>query len=255
MNNTILLINKPETKTPLQALETLRKKFPVYAGLTIGYAGRLDPLASGLLLLLIGEENKKRKLYERLPKTYTFNVITGIQTDTHDLMGLTTQIHAGSSADARLNTLLKEYIGTQTQQYPLYSSARVSGKPLYYWARAGKVPLQIPTKTIEIYDLQCTARSEITLKELSAYAVNVVSRVQGVFRQKEIIANWQLLARTHPEQIFPIYSCELRCSSGTYVRKLVDDIGKRLEGGAVAHQITRTQIGEYTLDQAIALEQ
>lgn len=251
----VLLINKPEAVTPLQVIEMVRKKLPAYANATVGYAGRLDPLAQGLLLLLIDEENKKRKLYERLPKTYTFKMICGLQTDTHDLMGLTLPVHTKAVDDIAVARLLRECIGIQTQQYPLYSSARVNGKPLYYWARAGTVPSPTPTKTIEIYSLHCSGRSTITLTELSTYAIDVVSRVQGVFRQEEIIANWRNLVTKNPEQQFPVFSCELRCSSGTYVRKLVDDIGRRLGVGAVVHQITRTRVGDYMLDQAITLEQ
>src|SRR4051812_15345092 len=83
----IILLNKPLSFTPLQATLKFKQAFPEYADQKIAYAGRLDPMAEGLLLLLIGNETKKRKDYEALSKTYEFSILLGISTDTYDLLG------------------------------------------------------------------------------------------------------------------------------------------------------------------------
>ena len=94
--NTIILINKPISLTPLQAIRRLQSLHPELEGEKIGYAGRLDPMAEGLLLLLVSDENKKRKEYERLPKTYEFEVLLGIETDSYDVLGIITKVDATS---------------------------------------------------------------------------------------------------------------------------------------------------------------
>ena len=68
MSKKVLSIYKPLGKTPLEIIKEVKKQYPEYADESIGYAGRLDPMAEGILLLLISEENLKRKKYEKLPK-------------------------------------------------------------------------------------------------------------------------------------------------------------------------------------------
>ena len=83
----VVLLNKPLGITPLQAITAFKLNNREYKNMTIGFAGRLDPMAEGLLLLLIGDENKRRKVYEDMNKTYEFSMLLGAATDTYDLMG------------------------------------------------------------------------------------------------------------------------------------------------------------------------
>src|SRR5262245_8184953 len=86
----VLPIYKPVCLTPNQLIEQLRNKHPEYQNEKIGFAGRLDPMAHGLMLLLIGYENKNRTEYLNLDKTYYFKILLGVETDSYDLLGLIT---------------------------------------------------------------------------------------------------------------------------------------------------------------------
>ncbi|MEX2029185.1 MAG: hypothetical protein WD963_01745, partial [Candidatus Paceibacterota bacterium] len=83
----ILLLNKKEGETPLQALDNFRRKNIRYKDAKMTYAGRLDPMARGLLLVLSGEEVKKKEKYLALPKEYEFDILFGFSTDTYDILG------------------------------------------------------------------------------------------------------------------------------------------------------------------------
>src|SRR5690242_7060202 len=84
---TFISVDKPIGFTPLQAIKQIKLQQPELAHIPITYAGRLDPLAHGVLLLLIGKESKKKSEYLSLPKSYKFEVVFGITTDTYDLLG------------------------------------------------------------------------------------------------------------------------------------------------------------------------
>lgn len=248
----VLLINKPTFLTPLEAIDEFRKIQPEYQHARLGYAGRLDPLAEGLLIILVNDENKRRKEYEKLDKEYTFKAMVGISTDSYDYMGIFTRAPQPSPKNPEddIQKMLPQFLGKQMQPYPIYSSARVNGKPLYYWAR-NNIDVTIPTKEIEIYELTYTHINMISLSSFAKFAAEGVSKVNGSFRQKEIIEQW----KEYFDDNKRYYSAEfhLRCSSGTYVRGIVDQIGRQLQTGAVAYDIKRIKIGDYSLKSSILL--
>src|SRR4051812_2270372 len=86
--NRVINVYKPIGFTPLQVIEKLREKFPEYKNVKIGYAGRLDPLAHGVLLLMIGDATKEREKYLGLDKSYEFEAVLGVSTDSYDVLGL-----------------------------------------------------------------------------------------------------------------------------------------------------------------------
>ncbi|MBU0611874.1 hypothetical protein KKB58_00360, partial [Patescibacteria group bacterium] len=135
----VILLNKKEGETPLEALENFRKKNIEYKNLPMTYAGRLDPMASGLLIILAGEEVKKKKKYLLLPKKYEFSVLFGFATDTHDILGKIVREGEYDISNEELKKLLennlKHFTRKFTQKYPMYSSKTVKGKPLFQYAR------------------------------------------------------------------------------------------------------------------------
>lgn len=258
----MILINKPISLTPLQAIRRLQSLHPELEGEKIGYAGRLDPMAEGLLLLLVGEENKKRKEYERLDKEYEFEVLLGIETDSYDVLGIINNYKFQNqnnkleirNLDFEISQLLKSFIGSWGQSYPPYSAARVKGKPLYYWAREGKIDqITIPSKKITISSIKL---NNIILVDLSDIYPEIVSRIQSVegeFRQKEILSRWKEVFTDNPDLELLKLSCSISCSSGTYVRSIAHSIGKILGVGGIAWTIKRTKIGQFTLKNALRL--
>lgn len=252
----VILLQKHISLTPLQLIDQFRKKQTKYKNEKLGYAGRLDPMAEGLMLVLVGEENKKRKEYEALSKTYEFSVLFGVATDTYDVMGKI--VSSGDSGQARMTIeekirhILPQYIGKKKQPYPPYSSRTVKGKPLYYWAREGKLgEIVIPTKEIEIFDLQYKGNDSIDNKKLCETIVARIENVQGDFRQKEILEGWKEFLTT--PSTFPLLHFSVSCSSGTYVRSLANQFGKDLGGSSLAFVISRVKIGDFVISLAHTL--
>src|SRR5581483_5062703 len=120
----VICVYKELGLTPLETIYKLKAKYPKLSNKKIGYAGRLDPMAQGLLLLLIGDENKKRKRYELLGKTYLCEIIFGFSTDTYDLLGKITNVGNINKdyLDNNFENILKTFLGKSYQKYPPYSS-------------------------------------------------------------------------------------------------------------------------------------
>ena len=281
----VIPIYKALGETPYQAILKFKKRFPEYMNVKISYAGRLDPMAEGLLLLLVGEENKKRKKYENLSKTYEFTVLLGIATDTYDILGKI--VHSpnlnshlinnssivesgdGTSMDYgkwQMENILKSFLGKRVQPYPPYSSKAVKGKPLYWWARENRLDeIEIPTKVIEIYDIKLMSSEEIKIsrldrdpewqrpsgQDLRFKIQENIKKVNGNFRQKEILKTWEdfFINTKHTE--FPIFHCKITCSSGTYIRGIAYEIGQKIGPGAIALSIKRTNVGKYDISSII----
>lgn len=246
MKNTIV-IYKEIGETPLEAVEKFRIKNPKYKNIKLGYAGRLDPMAEGLLLILVGDENKKRKNYERLKKVYEFEVLFGASTDTYDMMGKVTEIKKVDKLDVdKLEKLIKTYVGESTQSYPPFSSPRVKGKPLFYWAREERLnEITIPKKQIKITSLKVKGLSQIDSQDLLSEIEENLGKVSGVFRQKEIISLWR--KKLTGVRKFYIVKFEIECSSGTYVRSIANTLGIDLAIGAIAYKIKRVSIGNFNV--------
>ena len=125
------------------------------------YAGRLDPMASGLLLILAGKEVKQKERYLKLSKEYEFEILFGFSTDTHDILGkvyhsnILTNVGINLSKKKLVKLIrsnLKNFQGEFTQDYPMYSSKTVKGKPLFQYARTGE-EVDIPNRKIYVKSL------------------------------------------------------------------------------------------------------
>jgi tRNA pseudouridine55 synthase len=248
--------------TPLEVITLFKEQHADYNSAKISYAGRLDPMADGLLLLLVGEENKRRKEYELLPKTYEFSVLLGVSTDSYDLLGQISHIGPKTAVEtSEAENLLASFIGKKLQAYPPYSSRTVHGKPLYWWARQNRLQdISIPTKEVEIYDIQLLKQTMIGINDLRFTIKEKIQTVQGDFRQKEILQTWHDFLSARYTGIpgtsklsFSLLNCRVTCSSGTYIRSLAHELGQKLGCGALAYSITRTQIGDYKLADALQL--
>jgi tRNA pseudouridine55 synthase len=236
----VYCVNKPVGATPLSQVILLKKKYPELKTIRIGYAGRLDPMAEGLLLLLTGDENKKKLSYEKLSKTYTIEVLFGFSTDTQDILGIVTD-HSRVSNSIHIPPIT----GTYEQTYPDYSSKRVNGKPLYYWARHGKPEgMVIPTKIVTVSSYELKSLRTISRHEILQSIQSRISLVSGDFRQKEILNKWNSVDMYAS---YPVAQFVVSCTSGTYMRSLAQRVGEMLHIPALAWTIRRDRIGEYTL--------
>src|ERR1700722_5296531 len=132
----MIVAEKFEGETPLECLERVRKEQKIGPQIPMTYAGRLDPMASGKLLILIGEECKQKELYLGLDKEYEVEILFGIATDTQDLLGLIGKVSdTAIVSSSKIN--LQNYVGSLLQTYPIFSSKTINGKQLHVHARAG----------------------------------------------------------------------------------------------------------------------
>lgn len=246
--NQVLTIYKPLGLTPLQLLAQLKVDRPEFKDDKLSYAGRLDPMAEGLMLVLVGEANQEREKYLSLDKVYEFEFVLGISTDSYDLLGIVDQISSNLNInDEELNNVLNQFVGKQTLPYPVFSSKTVHGKPLWWWTREQRLgEIELPNNEFEVYALDLLQISTITSSVLLTDIKLKISLVQGDFRQAEIVRRWKEVLRD--KQItLPLIKCRISCSSGTYVRSIVHQIGQQLHTRAVTLSIHRIKVGEYTL--------
>jgi tRNA pseudouridine55 synthase len=240
-----VLFEKKLCETPLEALKRLRLERPELAEQKLAYAGRLDPQATGQLLVLIGDECKRRDHYQKLAKIYTFDMLVGASTDTGDVMGLPTLAATSTLvSQAELQPLLTGFVGKQTQASPAFSAQRVNGKSLWQHARleSADVTLIAPLREIEIYQLELLSSGNLSAKELLQDIETRVSATHGNFRQAEIIAAWQKLLEKSPAQQFQYFTMRAKVSSGTYIRQLAMDIGEKLGEPTLCWHIHRDEV-------------
>ena len=244
----MITIYKRAGETPLEALNRLRALKPELKDEALSYAGRLDPMADGVLLVLVGEENKQREKYLNQNKEYEATMLLGVETDTYDILGKVIElvnIHETNISVEEIADCLKDFVGEIDQAYPPYSSQPVNGKPLFEWAREGKLnEIIIPTKKVSIESIRVRDMQKIHSQELLKIILDKIHLVnpEHDFRQKEISSIWQdVLSNLH--QDFITAKITVKCSSGTYIRSLIHEAGKKLNTNAIALSITRTKIG------------
>lgn len=243
----VLKLYKPVGSTPLEIINQFKNQNHEYKDKKLCYAGRLDPMAEGLLLVLVGEECKKRKEYERLSKTYEFEVLIGISTDTFDILGKIKSINPSPVSKEQVDKIIQKYSGEILQEYPPYSSPRIKGKPLFWWARENRLSeIRIPEKKISIFNFQLLNIRKVNSKDLLRIVQERILIVAGNFRQKEILKNWDKKLKGEKKH-FLILKLRIKCSSGTYVRSIANEIGKELKKGALAFSIKRINIGNFSL--------
>lgn len=252
-----ILLEKKIGETPLEVLEAWRLNYPSLANTPMAYAGRLDPMASGKLLVLIGEECKHQENYHGLDKTYQFSVLFGVSSDSGDVLGLLTE--AGQKEVDTVN--VEKIIATLVQEielpYPIFSSRTVKGKPLHTWTLEGRLPeITIPTKKSTIFELKLTSLEK---KQRATIVVEASAKIESIppvtdprkalgndFRRPEIRKSWANFSKTGSENdLFSIATFSCTASSGTYMRSLAEEIAKRLDSTGLAFYIHRTEIGQY----------
>ncbi|HYC34641.1 MAG TPA: hypothetical protein VEC13_02820, partial [Candidatus Paceibacterota bacterium] len=154
----LILANKYIGETPLEALERVREERNIPEEIPMTYAGRLDPMAEGLLLVLIGGECKNKDAYLGLQKEYEVSVLLGFETDTGDLLGRITNHRFGVDMEKlNITEVLKGLEGKHVQEYPAFSSKTVDGVALFALAKANALPEKFPSKEVEIKEIELLA--------------------------------------------------------------------------------------------------
>ncbi len=238
----VFILNKQEGETPLFALEKFRAKNKKYKDSKMTYAGRLDPMASGLLVILAEQEIKNKVKYLALDKEYKFEILFGFATDTYDILGKVTRSYLVTLEDIELknkiNKNLKYFKGKFKQKYPLYSSKTIKH------ARAGN-SVEAPEREVTVKSLKFIKLRKISNPKLLENIEKRINKVSGDFRQKEILRIWRKNLKQGGPSL-TVASFKIRCSSGTYVRVVANELGGRIGIPALAFSIKRSKIGKWS---------
>jgi tRNA pseudouridine55 synthase len=249
-------IEKEVGQTPLQALEAYRAKHPELLGMPMAYAGRLDPMASGKLLILLGEECKQQEKYHSLDKEYEFSVLFGIESDTGDVLGRLASGKPPRVPEIKLYEIAHDLLGEISFSYPRFSSKTVKGKPLHVWTLEDRLnEIEIPSYTATIHSLSLVDLTSKTCTQIADEALTKIETIPEVteeskalgrnFRRDEVRKDWHNFKEQFGNVRYPIATFKCVCSSGLYMRTLAEEIADRAGTKGLAWSIDRTKIGEY----------
>lgn len=209
------LIDKPKGVTSFYVVKVLRKILNIKK---MGFAGTLDPLASGLMIVAAGEATKLLSGLEGLDKIYEVDIFLGAKSATYDAEGPITLSPQGElmshnpPSRSQLEKILEdEFLGERMQTPPIYSAIQIEGKRAYALARKGK-HVELKKRKVHFF--------EIKIKHYK----------------------------------WPILTCMVHCSSGTYIRSFANDIGQILGCGGYVKELRRTKVGTYSIKDAVPLQ-
>ena len=211
--NGIILINKEKGCTSHDVVYKVKK----ITNSKVGHTGTLDPNATGVLPLLIGEATKISKYLINHDKEYEVVLELGKKTSTADVEGEVIkekEVPAEIFEEQHVKEILKTFIGKQEQVPPIYSAIKVNGKKLYEYARKGQ-EVKLEPRKIEIYNIEL------------------------------------LNINKDEKQI----SFRVKCSKGTYIRSLCEDIAEKLGTVGLMKELKRTVVGDFKIENAITVEE
>lgn len=209
----IIIVNKPKNCTSHDIVQKAKKVFCE----KVGHTGTLDPMATGVLPLLIGKGTLCSKYLINHDKIYEVQLTLGIKTDTADSEGTIIEekkVPQEIFQKERIEEVLETLLGKQEQMPPMYSAIKVKGKKLYEYARKGQV-VEVQPRPIEIYGIKLLKINQ---------------------QEKQI-------------------EFQVACSKGTYIRSLCEDIAERMGTVGYMSELNRIQVGEFSIKQAISIEQ
>lgn len=211
MANGIIIIDKPSGWTSMDVCAKLRG---ILHTKKVGHAGTLDPMATGVLPVFVGQATRAVSFAESGQKEYVAGLKLGLVTNTQDTSGETLGTHPASVTRTELESVLPRFTGEIEQIPPMYSAVQKNGQRLYDLARQG-IEVERESRKVTIYSLS--------------------------------LANFDEKAQTG--------TLEISCSKGTYVRTIIDDIGRVLGVGAVMTALCRTSACGFSLDECITLDE
>ena len=211
--NGIVIVNKQKGYTSHDVVSKVKRIVKE----KVGHTGTLDPLATGVLPLLIGKGTLCSKYLINHDKKYLVSLKLGVSTDTMDLEGKVLEekeVNLSILEKENVEKILFSFIGKQEQKPPMYSAIKIAGKKLYEYARKGE-EVEIPTREIEIYNIELIGINKI---------------------DKEI-------------------EFKVACSKGTYIRSLCADIAKKLGTIGFMKDLKRLQVGEFDIKNSIIVDE
>ena len=212
--NGILIVNKPSGITSRDVVNIVGKTLNTKK---VGHTGTLDPMATGVLVLCLGNALKVCELITANDKEYIAKVILGIETETLDTTSPIINTKKTNITKEEIEKVLNSFKGSYLQEVPKYSAVKINGKKLYEYAREGK-EIELPKKMVTIYDIQLVSDITYYNDTTSFYIKTTVSK-------------------------------------GTYIRSLIRDIGYKLNTYGCMDSLERTRQGIFNIDNSYTLEE
>ena len=212
--NGILMVNKPSGITSRDVVNIVGKTLNTKK---VGHTGTLDPMATGVLVLCLGNALKVCELITANDKEYIAKVILGIETETLDTTSPIINTKKTNITKEEIEKVLNSFKGSYLQEVPKYSAVKINGKKLYEYAREGK-EIELPKKMVTIYDIQLISDITYYNDTTSFYIKTTVSK-------------------------------------GTYIRSLIRDIGYKLNTYGCMDSLERTRQGIFNIDNSYTLEE
>ena len=229
-------------------LERIRHEKKFGASVPLTYAGRLDPMAEGVMIILSGEMCKEKDRYLALDKTYRFDILCGIATDTYDVLGMPMAMDISSLPSKEGVMDAARAVVAMTLPYPPYSSRTIHGVPLFTYARQGTLPYELPLQPGRITTLSIEHMQTVPLVSIIDDVMNDIQKVKGDFRQTETHDAWQRIGEQYPDREVTIITAVATVTSGMYIRSIAQVMGELMGIPSLAYRIVRTHIGDYTCD-------
>ena len=251
--NGFLLIDKPSGISSAGCVYKLRKVLKISK---IGHCGTLDPLATGVLPLCIGEATKFSNYISDQSKEYEVEILFGIQTTTGDLEGEEIFNEPFKIDELKLEKTIKKFLGTQSQVPPMYSAIKINGNPLYYWARKGVYfKRKVRQIHIDAIGILASSNTKATLRISCTKGTYVRSLVEDIGVDLSTRATVVNLRRTKVGPIGEESLVELGASIEEFKSKLVaaDQLLNHLPGIQLneidAKKIRNGRTVDYNADQ------
>lgn len=244
----LMAVRKPVGPTSNQVAQRYARRWNT----VVGHAGNLDPMAKGVLVLLIGREaNRQQDRHKQADKDYRFEVLFGFSTDSHDVLGRVTGLR-GYSADrlprSRVKKAVENLIGRRLLTLPPFSHRKVRGRSLIWWARHERMAeISPPRRAARIDRAELRSLYTIGKTALRKRILGQISRVRGDFRQSAIARDWKTALDGHPNRRFTVAAVQLTCGKGTYIRSIAHRLGRCFGLPSLALGIIRTRNGPFRL--------
>jgi tRNA pseudouridine55 synthase len=224
--NGILVVDKPAGLTSHDVVQRVRR---ITQERSVGHLGTLDPIATGVLPLLLGKFTRLAQFFGDAEKEYEGTIRFGWSTDTYDDEGEPLEAEKPATfSDAELEAAVASLTGRIQQMPPPFSAKKIAGVPAYKLARKGEAP---NLKSVEV--------------EVVEFKLGIAVEPASTAGPNSILHN------THYRTL---YNFHARVGSGTYIRSLAHDLGQILGCGAHLASLKRTRSGEFSLHQAVALD-
>ncbi|MBL7810485.1 MAG: tRNA pseudouridine(55) synthase TruB [Saprospiraceae bacterium] len=239
----VLLVDKPLAWTSFDVVNKVRYFLSRRVGnkkLKVGHAGTLDPLATGLLVICVGDFTKRIEEFQAMPKTYEGSIVLGATTPSFDLEKAPDQFFPTDHiTPAVMEAARLLFLGDIEQIPPIFSAVKVDGRRLYKNARTGE-EVELPQRKVRIDSLEL---------------LGDLKKVQSSGKEAYVASKKGAPIMLHPD--YPegmMLDFRVMCSKGTYIRSLAKDFGEAVQSGGYLSRLVRTGTGGFELKNAWNLE-